>query len=120
MGDGPEEEHDADGTEECAHHVHHLSHLSGIAGEMCEEIAQEHEERCPWWVTDFLLVGSCNKLRTVPETGCRLNRGTINKSRNDECDPSKDIVHQFVLFHYCLNFNVLYFFVKVYKSLQRY
>ena len=93
MGDGPEEEHDADGTEECAHRIHHLGYLRGITGEMCEEIAHEHEEWCPRWVTDLLLVGSCNKLRTVPETGCRFNCGAIYECRNDECDPSEDIVH---------------------------
>lgn len=58
--------------EECAHRIHHLGHLRGITGEMCEEIAHEHEEWCPRWVTDLLLVGSCNKLRTVPEAGCRI------------------------------------------------
>ena len=44
-------------------------------------------------VTDLLLVGSCNKLRTVPEAGCRFNCGAIYECRNDECDPSEDIVH---------------------------
>ncbi|CUQ47743.1 Uncharacterised protein [Segatella copri] len=44
-------------------------------------------------MTDLLLVSSRNKLRTVPEAGCRFNCGTISERRNDECDPSEDIVH---------------------------
>lgn len=67
MGDGPEEEHDADGTEECVHRIHHLGYLRGITGEVCEEIAHEHEE-CPRWVTDLLLVGSCNKTQDSPRS----------------------------------------------------
>ena len=38
VGDGPKEEHDADGTQQSAHRVHHLGDLCGIAGKMSKEI----------------------------------------------------------------------------------
>ena len=99
MGDTPEQEKDTRRRQQGAHRVHHLRHLSGIAGKLREEIGRQHEERCPRRVADFHLVTCGDKLRTVPERGCRLDCGAIDEGGNQEREPPEDIVHQLELFH---------------------
>ena len=93
MRDGPEEEHDTRGAEQGTHGVDHPRHLRRVAGKMGEEVGGEHEERCARRVTDLQFVTCCNKLRTVPETGCRLDSAAIYKGRNKEGEPSEYIVN---------------------------
>ena len=91
--DGPEQEQDGGGREQRTHGVDHAGHLTGIADKLAEQVGGQHEERCPWGVTNLKLVASSDKLRTVPEGSCRLNGGTIDKGGDEERQPSKDIVH---------------------------
>ena len=93
MSDRPEKEEDRGGREQSAHRVHHACYLTGIAGKVTEQIGREHEERCPWWVTDFKFIACGNKLWTVPKRGCRLDGGAIGKGCNGKHKPSQHIVH---------------------------
>ena len=91
--DGPEEEHDTRGGEQRAHGVDHACHLRRVAHELRQQVGREHEERCSRWVSYFQLVSGDDKLRTVPEGGCRLNSAAINEGCNEESHPAQDIVH---------------------------
>ena len=99
MSDAPEEKEDTTRTEKCGHDVDHLRHQCGITCKKGEEFAEEHEERCSRWVSHLHFLGSGYKLRTVPETGRRLNRGTVGESRNGKNHPSCDVVYQLIRFH---------------------
>ena len=99
MCDAPEEEENTRGRKQRAHRVHHAGHLGGVAGKLREQVGRQHEERCARWVTDLQFVACVDKLRTVPERGCRLNGGAIDEGRNKKRQPSDYVVHKSELFH---------------------
>ncbi len=104
--DAPEEEHDAGRTEERTHHVHHQSHQRRVAHKLCEQVAREHEERCPRRVTDLQLVSSGNKLGAVPEACRGLYRAAIHQRSHSKRQPPHQVVYKSKLFHlFCEFFN---------------
>lgn len=50
-------------------------------------------------VTHLKFVGGGDKLWAIPETCRGLYRRTVGESRNGKGEPSKDVIHQIVLFH---------------------
>ena len=93
MSDGPEEEQDGGGRQEGTHGVHHARHLAGVAGKLREQVGREHEKWCPRRMAHSEFVAGVDKLRTVPERGCRFNRGAIDDGCNEERNPAHHIVH---------------------------
>ena len=104
VGDAPEEEQNTRGRQQGAHGVHPIGHLRRVAGKLREEIGREHEEGCTGRVTDFHLIACGDKLRTVPERGCRFDGRAIDKGGNEEREPPHDIVYESELFHVSLLF----------------
>ena len=100
VADAPEEEHDAGRTEEGAHGVDHACHHGGVAHKLGEQVSHEHEEGCAGRMSHFQLVGSGDKLRTVPKTSRGLDGTAVHKGRNGKGDPTHQVVYDFELFHY--------------------
>jgi hypothetical protein len=66
---------------------------------LAEEIGYEHKERCTRRVSYFEFVSRSDKLRAIPKTGGRLYGTAISDGSYQECNPTHQIVHKFVLFH---------------------
>ena len=100
MTDGPEEEHDACGTEEGTHHVDHERDFRRVAHKLSEQIGSQHEERCPRWVTDFKLVACRYELGAVPETCGRFDCTAIDESSDGERNPPHQVVDKSEMLHF--------------------
>ena len=95
----PEEEQDTSSTEQCIHDVDHLGNLACIVGKERKEIADEHEEWCTRWVTNFQF-GCCgDKFRAIPEA-CRGFYGrAVGECSNGEHYPTDYVVDNMIFFH---------------------
>ena len=99
MCDAPKEEQNAEGREQGRHDVHHERHLRGVTCKLAEEVARQHEERCTGRMAHFKLVCRCDELGAVPKTRRRLHRHAVGESCDGECEPTQQVVYEFVLFH---------------------
>ena len=97
--DGPEEEQDARAAHQRAHVVHHLRHLGGVGGELREQVGHQHEERCAGRVSHFQFVSGRDELGAIPETCGRFDGQAIDRGRNEESNPTHQVVDGSVLFH---------------------
>ena len=64
-------------------------------------------------MTYFEPIARCDKLGTVPERGCRFDSGAVNKGCNQKGQPTYHVVHNAVLFHQKIFFNVKNLLAKV-------
>ena len=99
VGDAPEQEHDAARTEQCRHDVDHVRHFRRVTGKLGEEVGGKHEERCTGRVTHFEFITGGDELRAVPETGSRLDGHAVDYCRNEEGEPTHQVVDTTVLSH---------------------
>ena len=97
--DAPEEEQDAGAAHQRAHVVHHPCHFRGAGGEEREEVGHEHEERCSGRVSHFQFITGGDEFRAVPETGGRLDGQAVDRGRDEESNPTCQVVDELVLFH---------------------
>ena len=96
MGDGPEQEQDAERAGDGVHGVYGHSHVVGIAeGEQGRQPGQHHEQRCTGRVSDFEFVGSCNEFRAVPEARNGFHRHQVDRGGDGEDRPADDVVPAF-------------------------
>ena len=96
MGDGPEQEQDAERAGDGVHGVYGHSHVVGIAeGEQGRQPGQHHEQRCTGRVSDFEFVGSCNEFRAVPEARNGFHRHKVDRGGDGEDRPADDVVPAF-------------------------
>ena len=98
--DAPEQEEYAGRAHQRAHVVYHLGHLGGVARELREQVGHQHEERCPRRVPYFQLVAGGDELRAIPEACGGFYGEAIHHGRNEESHPTREVVDEFVLFHY--------------------
>ena len=99
VGNGPEEEQNTQGRKQGRHDVDAKSYLGGVARKLRKEVACQHEEGGARGVSHLKFVGGGDKLWAIPETCRGLYRRTVGESRNGKGEPSKDVIHQIVLFH---------------------
>ena len=99
MGDAPEKEQDTGTAHQCAHVVYHLRYGGYIGGELREQVRYQHEERCAGRVSYFQFITGSYKLGTVPKTCGRFYCQAVDRCRNDECNPTHEVVYSSVLFH---------------------
>ena len=97
--DAPEQEQDAGAAHQRAHVVHHPCHFRGAGGEEREEVGHEHEERCSGRVSHFQFITGGDEFRAVPETGGRLDGQAVDRGRDEESNPTCQVVDELVLFH---------------------
>ena len=97
--DRPEEEQDARRAHQRAHVVDHLGHFRRIAGKLRKEVRHEHEERRSGRVAHFQLVAGGDELRAIPEARGRFDGHAIDRGRNEESNPTHQVVYGAVLFH---------------------
>ena len=65
----------------------------------------------------YLKLITCkDKLRTVPEAGCRLYGTAIHYGSDKERRPAKYIVYQSKLFHYIFLFIISEIIMQIYKE----
>ena len=99
MGDAPEKEQDTGTAHQCAHVVYHLRYGGYIGGELREQVRYQHEERCAGRVSYFQFITGSYKLGTVPKTCGRFYCQAVDRCRNDEFNPTHEVVYSSVLFH---------------------
>ena len=99
MRHAPEQEQDATGREQRRHRVDHAGNLCRIARKEGKQFAEQHEERRTGRVSHLHLLGSRNKLRTVPETGRRLDGRAVSERSDGKHQPSAHVVHNLVGSH---------------------
>ena len=100
MRDAPEEEEDTHGRKQCRHDVHAVGHLGGVVGELREQVARQHEERCSGGMPHFELEGRGDELGTVPKACGRLNGAAIRKGSHEEGEPAGKVVYKLKSLHY--------------------
>ena len=93
MRNAPEQEQDTSGTHQGIHDVYPISHLRRVAGKLTEKIGYEHKERSTGRVSHFEFISGSNEFRAIPKAGRRLHGCTISNGRNQESEPSGQIVH---------------------------
>ena len=101
--DAPEEEQDAEGREQRRHDVDTVGHVGRVVSKLCEEVGRQHEEGCAGRVSHFQFVARGDKLGAVPEARGGLHRKAVGDGRHQEDEPARNVVDQFVLFHFAVS-----------------
>ena len=96
VGDGPEQEQDAECAGDGVHAVHRHAHKVRVAGgEERRQARQHHEQRGAGRVPDFEFIGGCNEFRAVPEARNRFHRHQVYQCGDGKDRPADDVVPAF-------------------------